>query len=108
LVFTYIGYKRQEIPINGQTTIDVVMMADNEVLEEVVVVGFGTQKKSAMVGSMTTINPSELKIPSSNLTTALAGRVAGMVSYQTTGSPEPTMPSFSCVVSPPLTIKMAH
>src|SRR5690606_9165152 len=87
LVFTYIGYKRQEVLIDGQTRIDVVMETDNAVLDEVVVVGFGTQKKSAMVGSMTTVNPSELKIPSSNLTTALAGRVAGMVSYQTTGEP---------------------
>src|SRR5690606_27727671 len=87
LVFTYIGYKRQEVLIDGQTRIDVVMETDNAVLDEVVVVGFGTQKKSAMVGSMTTVNPSELTIPSSNLTTALAGRVAGMVSYQTTGEP---------------------
>src|SRR5690606_784172 len=71
LIFTYIGYKRQEVNIEGQTQIDVVMQTDNAVLDEVVVVGFGTQKKSAMVGSMTTVNPSELKIPSSNLTTAL-------------------------------------
>lgn len=87
LVFTYVGYKSQEVPIDGRNRIDVVMLIDNTVLDELVVVGFGTQKKSAMVGSMTTVNPSELKIPSSNLTTALAGRVAGMVSYQTTGEP---------------------
>jgi TonB-linked SusC/RagA family outer membrane protein len=53
----------------------------------VVVVAFGKQKKQSVIASITTINPSDLKVPSSNLTTALAGRVAGLISYQRTGEP---------------------
>ncbi|WP_262713107.1 SusC/RagA family TonB-linked outer membrane protein [Anseongella ginsenosidimutans] len=51
------------------------------------VVAFGTQKKKEVVGAVTTITPSELKVPSSNLTTALAGRLAGVVAYQRSGEP---------------------
>ena len=49
-------------------------------LEEVTVVAFGKQKKESVIGSITTVNPTDLKVPSSNLTTALAGRMAGDVS----------------------------
>src|SRR5699024_7585839 len=49
--------------------------------------GFGTQKKESIVGAMSSVRPSELKIPASNLTTALAGRVPGLVAYQTSGEP---------------------
>lgn len=87
LVFSFIGYMKQEIFVGNQTTINVTLVFDIEQLEEVVVVGYGTQKKEAVVGAMTSIKPSELQIPASNLTTALAGRVAGVVSYQTSGEP---------------------
>src|SRR5690606_29712195 len=53
----------------------------------VVVVAFGTQKKTDMVGAVTTIKPSDLRIPSSNLTTALAGQAAGIIAYQRSGEP---------------------
>src|SRR3546814_12691250 len=56
-------------------------------LEDVVVVAFGTQKKQDVIGAVTTINPTELKVPSSNLTTALAGRLAGIIAYQRSGEP---------------------
>src|SRR3546814_867376 len=58
-----------------------------EDIGEVVVVAFGTQKKQEVVGAVTTINPQEMKIPSSNLTNALAGRLAGVVAYQRSGEP---------------------
>ena len=58
-----------------------------ESLDEVQVVAFQKQKKNSVIGSINTINPSELKIPSSNLTNSLAGRMAGMISYQTSGEP---------------------
>lgn len=87
LVFTYIGFIAQEVEIDGQSVINVVLEPNTSQLDEVVVVGFGTQKKDAVVGAMSTVKPSELKIPSSNLTTALAGRVSGMISYQTSGEP---------------------
>jgi hypothetical protein len=53
----------------------------------VVVVAFGTQKKSDIVGSVTTISPANLKVPSSNLTSALAGRASGVIACQRSGEP---------------------
>ena len=58
-----------------------------DVLDEVTVVAFAKQKKESVVSAITTVKPAELKIPSSNLTTAFAGRVAGLISYQTSGEP---------------------
>ncbi|NNG09586.1 MAG: TonB-dependent receptor plug domain-containing protein, partial [Arenibacter sp.] len=87
LVVTYIGFATKEVVVTGQSSINIVLEESAAGLDEVVVMGFGTQKKEAVVGAMTSITPSELKIPSSNLTTALAGRISGMVSYQTSGEP---------------------
>ena len=56
-------------------------------IDDAVVVAFGTQRKESMVSSVETIAPKELKVPSSNLTTALAGRVSGIIAYQRTGEP---------------------
>jgi TonB-linked SusC/RagA family outer membrane protein len=58
-----------------------------DMLDEVTVVAFGTQKKESVLSSIATIKPSELQAPTSNLTTALAGRIAGMISYQRSGEP---------------------
>ncbi|MCT4646014.1 MAG: TonB-dependent receptor [Carboxylicivirga sp.] len=84
---SFIGFADQELPVNGQTTIDWVLKSAVSELEDITVVGFGTQKKDAVVGSMSTVKPAELKVPSSNLTTALAGRISGVISYQTSGEP---------------------
>ncbi|MEQ9289393.1 MAG: TonB-dependent receptor [Cyclobacteriaceae bacterium] len=87
LSVSFVGYKSVDIAVSGRSVIDVSMEVDTETLEEVVVVGFGTQKKESVVGAMSSVKPAELKIPSSNLTTALAGRISGVVSYQTSGEP---------------------
>src|SRR3546814_366415 len=88
LVYTMVGYVGQEIQVNQLTEINVVLEADPSALDEVVVVGFGQQKRSDMVGSVTSVSANDLKKnPSSNLTTALAGRVAGMIAYQRSGEP---------------------
>lgn len=87
LVFSMIGYDRQEIPISGRDVINVQLAIASNQLEETVIVGFGTQKKKEVVGAVTSINPKELKVPSSNLTTALAGRLAGVIAYQRSGEP---------------------
>jgi TonB-linked SusC/RagA family outer membrane protein len=63
------------------------MTEESTELEEVTVVAFGTQKKESVIASITTVDPSELKVPSSNLTTALAGRIAGLIAYQRSGEP---------------------
>jgi TonB-linked SusC/RagA family outer membrane protein len=87
LIVTFIGYLKEEVPIGAQTRLRIRLMPDVQSLGEVVVVAFGEQKKQDVVGSVTTIRPSELKVPSSNLTTALAGRVAGVIAYQRNGEP---------------------
>jgi len=87
LSFKMMGYEPQEIPVAGRKQIDVVMKADASALGEVVVVAFGKQKKQDMIGAVTSINVADLKTPSSNLTTALAGQIAGMIAYQRSGEP---------------------
>lgn len=87
LVFSFVGFQKQEIAVGGRPTINVVLLEDKNDLEDVVIVAYGHQKKQSMVSSITTINPKELKGPTSNLTTMLAGRIAGMVSYQRSGEP---------------------
>jgi TonB-linked SusC/RagA family outer membrane protein len=87
LVFSMVGYVTEEVPVRGKTMINVTLKAKNNDLDETVIVAFGKQKKESVIGSITTINPGELKIPSSNLTTALAGRLAGVIAYQRSGEP---------------------
>ena len=88
LVFTYIGFVSQEIVVGDESQIDLTLSPDMDTLEETVVIGFGgKQKKGSVVSSITTINPKELKGPTNNLTTMMAGRVSGMIAYQRTGEP---------------------
>ena len=87
LQFRYIGYRMQEIVVGNRKVISVTMLEDVSELDEVVVVAFGTQKKESVISSITTVRPSDLKVPSSNLTTAFAGRIAGIISYQRSGEP---------------------
>ena len=87
LEFSFIGYVKQSKQVGNETIINAVLYEDAQMLEGVEVVAFGTQKKESVIGAVATIKPAELKVPSSNLTTALAGRVAGIISYQRTGEP---------------------
>lgn len=87
IIFSMVGYEDQEFSVKGKTTIDVAMKRANAALDDVVVVAYGKQKRKEVVGSVTSISPGELKIPSSNLTTALAGRLAGIIGYQRSGEP---------------------
>ncbi len=87
LLISFTGYLSQEVPVQGRTVISVTLKEDPSELGEVVVVAFGTQKKTDMVGSVTSIKPSNLRVPSSNLTTALAGQAAGIIAYQRSGEP---------------------
>lgn len=85
-----IGYKTVSLPFypNNLNVFRVInLQEDSQALDEVTVVAFQKQKKESVIGSITTIKPAELKVPSSNLTTALAGRVAGLISYQRSGEP---------------------
>lgn len=88
LIFSFIGYISQRIIIGDKKVLDVKLLPDpKNALDEVAVVAFGVQKKESVIGSITTIKPGDLKIPSSNLTNSLAGRVAGIIAYQRSGEP---------------------
>jgi len=87
LVFQMVGYQSQEVSIAGKEVIDVILKTDDKALEEVVVVAFGKQKKTDLIGAVSSVNVKDLKVPSSNLTTALAGKVAGVIAYQRSGEP---------------------
>ena len=87
LVVTYLGYQEQRIAVGKQTKIMVKLLPKTDELEEVTVVGFAKQKKESVIASVTTIKPSELKVPSSNLTQGLSGRLAGVIAYQSSGEP---------------------
>lgn len=87
LEFVYVGYKRLSVPVRNKVDINVVLEPEEGNLNEVVIVGFGKQKKSSLVGSQSTIKPAELKQPVRDLTNAIAGRLAGVVAYQRGGAP---------------------
>ena len=87
LAVSYIGFETQIIAVKGESTVNIIMIEDLESLEEVQVVAFSKQKKNSVIGSISTVKASELKIPSSNLTTAFAGKIAGLISYQRSGEP---------------------
>ena len=88
LVFSFIGYTSQEVAVNGRAVIDVVLVPDVQRLEEVVVVGYGVQKRANVVGSITSISGASIQsIPSASVSSAIAGRLPGAVVIQETGEP---------------------
>lgn len=88
LEFSYIGYVSQSIEVNGRSQIDVILREDNKVLEEVVVVGYGTMKKSDVTGSVSNLNESALKqVPASNVAQSMQGRISGVQIQQTSTRP---------------------
>jgi TonB-linked SusC/RagA family outer membrane protein len=88
LVFSFIGFLTQEVPVGSQTSVNVVMAADVTSLQEVVVVGYGEVKKSDLTGSVASIKSEELNAyPTTNLVQSLAGRAPGVQISQNTGAP---------------------
>lgn len=88
LVFSYVGMTSQEVKVNGKNVINVTLQVDSKVLDEVVVVGYGTVKRKDLTGSVTSVNSKELsKVPTSDVTQALAGRMAGVQIQQSEGAP---------------------
>lgn len=79
LSISYVGYKTQEIPVNGKTRFNVTLVEDTELLDEVVVVGYGTMKKSDMTGAISSVDVEELtKRATTNPAEALQGKIAGV------------------------------
>lgn len=88
LVVTAMGFTGKEIPVNGQTTFTVALSDKNEELNEVVVVGYGVQKKESVVGAIATLNSKELlKSSSPNISQAIAGKLPGVFTAQASGAP---------------------
>lgn len=87
LEYSFIGLESQRVKVGNNTILNIELKEKIDELEEVVVVAFGKQKKTEVIGSVSTISPKELNLPSSNLTTSLAGRLAGVISYQRSGEP---------------------
>ncbi|WP_317127294.1 MULTISPECIES: SusC/RagA family TonB-linked outer membrane protein [Alistipes] len=87
LVASFLGMENASVTVGAQLEITIVMQQKSSTLENVTIVAFSRQKKESVVGSITTVKPSELKVASSNLTTAFAGRVPGMMSYRSSGEP---------------------
>ena len=88
LSFSFIGMKAQEIAIGNQTAINITMAADITDLDEVVVVGYGTQKRANVVGAVTTVSGEQLAaIPAMNVSNAISGHLAGSTVIQQTGEP---------------------
>jgi TonB-linked SusC/RagA family outer membrane protein len=83
LVYSFIGYVTQEVPINNRSVINVTMAEDVQSLDEVVVIGYGTQKKSDLTGAVTRVDAEQFKtLPISQVSEMLAGTVAGFYSNQ--------------------------
>ncbi len=87
LVFQIVGYKTIETNIGTNKSIEVTMEITEAGIDEVVVVGFGTQKKLSVVGSQSTVEAKKLQVPAANLTNAIAGKVSGVIAVQRTGEP---------------------
>lgn len=92
LVISYIGYVTQEITIKGNTNLNIILKEDSKALEEVVVIGYGTARKSDVTGSIASVGGDKLQeMPSTNITYALQNRVAGVDMTQTSSQPGATM-----------------
>ena len=90
LVYSYIGYTVLSLPVNGKTTLNVSLSEEAKALDEIVVIGYGTQKKSDLTGSITVVKTEEVaKAASNDVTKALQGKVAGL-SIQSGGEPGAT------------------
>lgn len=87
LEYSYIGFKTVRKTAGDVDRVTLTMEEDTETLEQVQVVAFGKQKKESVVGSISTIQPEGLRVPATNLTTALAGRMPGIIAYQRSGEP---------------------
>lgn len=89
LEVSYIGYKTLQVKVNGQTSLTITLKEDAQALEEVVVVGYGVQRKSDLTGAVTSIKSEDLlkNMPVSNISHALEGRVAGMSVVSGSGAP---------------------
>ena len=92
LVFSFVGYTSQEVTVGSRSAVDVSLLASDFGLDEIVVVGYGTQRKESVTGSVASMKGDEMRdVPSSNITQALQGRISGVDMSQTSSKPGATM-----------------
>lgn len=92
IIVSYIGYESKEVNVSGKTNVTVTLNPDQKNLQEVVVIGYGTQRKEAVTGSVASIAGSELnEVPSANVSQALQGRLPGVDISQTSTKPGAAM-----------------
>ncbi|GAP73315.1 TonB-dependent receptor plug [Candidatus Symbiothrix dinenymphae] len=84
---TFLGYDLYSVEVGDKTSLVIPLKPKSNELDEVTVVAFGKQKKSSVIASIETIKASDLRVPASNMTSAFAGKIPGVISYQTTGEP---------------------
>ena len=87
LSVSYIGYKSQEVKVGKQKVLDVILAEDVSSLDEVVVVAYGHQRKVSVVGAQSSMKIEDIKMPTANLSSAIAGRLPGVVAVQRSGEP---------------------
>lgn len=87
LIVSYIGYKSQEVKVGKQKVLDVILAEDVSSLDEVVVVAYGHQRKVSVVGAQSSMKIEDIKMPTANLSSAIAGRLPGVVAVQRSGEP---------------------
>ena len=87
LKFSYIGFDSQEVIVGSNTVIDVTLKESKSELDEVVVVGYGSQRRISTIGSQSNLKLGDIKQPTASLSTSLAGRLAGVVAVQRSGEP---------------------
>lgn len=88
LVFSFVGFQTQEVPINGRTEIHVTMVAQTYSGEELVVVGYGTRTKETLTGSVSAVSGEDLeKVPVTNISNTIAGRLPGVITWTNSGEP---------------------
>src|SRR5690606_6806502 len=88
LLFTFVGYKPQEVSLQGRRSLQVRLEEDFTSLEEIVVIGYGTQSRKELTGSVSSVKATELqKVASASFTGAIQGKVPGVTISQTTGAP---------------------
>lgn len=88
LKISFVGYATQDVPVAGKTSLIVVLKEDSELLDEVVVVGYGAQKKESVVGAISQVSSKELlRSPAANVSQAIAGKISGVITSQTSGAP---------------------
>src|SRR5690606_37058426 len=94
LSVSFLGMKDQIVTVGNAEELNIVMEVKGHELDELTVVAYANQRKESIVSSISTVSPSTLQVPSSNLTTAFAGRLAGVIAYQRSGEPGEDNASF--------------